>query len=187
VLKQAPATVNSALAAIDDLCLRQGLGPANAARADLPTIAPRALDKRDAVRFLRAVESCRSPRDRALALTPFYAGTRIAETVALDVEDVRLSARKGILRVYGKGGKVREIPLHAKLRDALTDWLEERQAWPGADIPALYLNQRGGRLSTKGAHDIITTIAATAQLDDQITAHTLRHTFATRLVRGGQT
>ncbi len=185
VLKRAPATINNALAAIDDLYLRCGLGPANAARAELPTIPPRALDKRAAVRFLRAVESCHSPRDRALALTPFYAGTRIAETVALDIDDVRLSARKGILRVYGKGEKVREIPLHAKLRDALTDWFEERQDWPGANTLALYLNQRGGRLSAKGAHDIITTIAATAQLEDEITAHTLRHTFATRLVRGG--
>jgi site-specific recombinase XerD len=184
VLKRAPATVNNALAAIDDLYLRTGIGPANATRADLPTIAPRALDKRAAVRFLRAVESCHSPRDRALALTPFYAGTRIAETVALDIDDVRLSARKGILRVYGKREKVREIPLHAKLRDALTDWLQERQDWPGANTPALYLNQRGGRLSATGAHDIITTIAATAQPDDAITAHTLRHTFATRLVRG---
>jgi site-specific recombinase XerD len=47
------------------------------------------------------------------------------------------------------------------------------------------LNQRGGRLSVKSAHDIITTIAAAAGLeDDDITAHVLRHTFATRLVRG---
>ena len=50
---------------------------------------------------------------------------------------------------------------------------------------ALFLNQRGGRLSVKGAHDIITAIAAAAGLeDDEITAHVLRHTFATRLVRG---
>lgn len=184
VLKRAPATVNSALAAVDDLYLRRGLGPAKAARAELPTIAPRALEKRDAIRFLRAVEGTRSPRDRALALTPFYAGTRLAETVALDLDDVRLSARKGILRVVGKGEKVREIPIHAKLRDALTDWLEERQDWPGANTPALFLNQRGGRLSVKGAHDIITGIAENADLDGQVTAHTLRHTFATRLVRG---
>ena len=50
--------------------------------------------------------------------------------------------------------------------------------------PALYLNQRGGRLSVKGAHDVITTITADPNLDEQLTAHTLRHTFATRLVRG---
>ena len=67
----------------------------------------------------------------------------------------------------------------------LTDWLEARQDWPGATTAALYLNQRGGRLSVmvNGAHDIITTIAKNAN-HDEITAHTLRHTVATRLVRG---
>jgi site-specific recombinase XerD len=85
---------------------------------------------------------------------------------------------------YGKGEKVREIPLHSTLCEALADWLKEREDWPGAGTPALYLNQRGGRLSVKGVHDVITTIAADANLDEQLTAHTLRHTFATRLVRG---
>jgi integrase/recombinase XerC len=53
------------------------------------------------------------------------------------------------------------------------------------DSPALFLNQRGQRLSVRGAHDIITSIAAAAGLDDDTTVHTLRHTFATTLVRGG--
>jgi len=137
------------------------------------------------VRFLREVQKCPSPRDRAIALVPFYAGTRIAEITGLDVDDVRLSARKGILRILGKGEKIREIPIHPDLRSALTDWIDERADWPGANTPALFLNQRGARLTVRGAHDIITTIATTAGLeDDDITAHILRHTFATRLVRG---
>lgn len=49
------------------------------------------------------MQGCRSPWDKALVLVPFYAAARLAETVALDVNDVRLSARKGILRIYGKG------------------------------------------------------------------------------------
>jgi integrase len=54
-----------------------------------------------------------------------------------------------------------------------------------ADTPVLFLNQRGGRLSVKGAHDIITKVATAAGLEDHdITAHVFRHTFATRLVRG---
>jgi site-specific recombinase XerD len=62
----------------------------------------------------------------------------------------------------------------------------ERAEWPGAnDTTALFLNQRGQRLSVRGAHDIITGIAAAAGLDDDTTVHTLRHTFATTLVRGG--
>src|ERR1019366_5566438 len=60
-------------------------------------------------------------------------------------------------------------------------------AAPGSakDSPALFLNQRGQRLSVRGAHDIITGIAAAAGLDDDTTVHILRHTFATALVRGG--
>ena len=58
--------------------------------------------------------------------------------------------------------------------------------WPGAkDAPALFLNQRGHRLSAKGAHDVITGIADRGGLDDHVTAHVLRHSFATTLVRGG--
>ena len=185
VLKRQPATVNNALAAIDDLYIRRGLGPASATRADLRVSAPRALSKRAAVRFLRAVQASPSPRDQAIALIPFYAGTRIAEIVGLDVDDVGRSARKGVLRVYGKGARVREIPIHPQLRKALTGWLDERPDWPGADNPALFLNQRGARLSARGAHDIITAIARDAGLDDDTTTHVLRHTFATRLVRGG--
>jgi len=187
VLKRKPATVNNALAAIDDLYSRRGLGPANAARVEVPAAAPRALGERAQVRYLRAVAARPSPRDQAVALVPFYAGARIAETVALDVVDLRVSARKGTMRIYGKGQRVREVPIHAQLRGALTAWLHERSEWPGAgDTPALFLNQRGARLSVKAAHDIITGIADDAGLaDDEITAHVLRHSFATTLVRGG--
>jgi integrase/recombinase XerC len=97
---------------------------------------------------------------------------------------VRLSARKAILRIYGKGDRVREVPIHRKLRKVLEDWSAERKDWPGADRPALFLNQRGERLSAKGAHDIITGIAERAGLDDHIASHVLRHTFAATLVRG---
>jgi site-specific recombinase XerD len=186
VLKRKPATINNALAAVDDLYIRRGLGPAHAKRMEIPDTAPRALDRKAQIRYLRAVQASPSPRDQALALVPFYAGTRIAETVALDVDDVRLSARKGTLRILGKGDRVREIPIHPSLRKALVDWLHERNDWPGAtDSPALFLNQRGNRLSTKGAHDVITRTAERAGLDDHVTAHALRHSFATTLVRGG--
>jgi integrase/recombinase XerC len=122
-----------------------------------------------------------------LALLPFYAGLRIAETVALDLDDIALSARKGTLRVRGKGATVRELPIHPQLRAELALWLDERPNWPGAGTsPALLLKRRGGRLSVRGASNIIATIAANVGLDDEaITAHVGRHTFATTLVRGG--
>jgi site-specific recombinase XerD len=186
VLKRSPATVNGALAAVDDFYTRRGLGPARAKRAEVPATAPRALGPKGQIRYLRAVQACGSARDRALALVPFYAGTRIAETVALDVDDVRLSAREGTARVLGKGQRQREIPIHPQLRTALAEWLAERSTWSRAGMnPALFLNRRGGRLTARGAHDVITGFAAQAGLDDHVTAHVLRHSFATTLVRGG--
>jgi integrase/recombinase XerC len=187
VAKQAPATINNALSAIDDFYTRRGLGPATAERLDLPTQAPRSLDAKAALRWLRAIRAEPAPRDRVLALLPVYAGLRIAETIGLDVDDVRLSARKGSLRVRGKGSTVRTVPVHPQLRADLQLWLDERPDWPGANqCPALLLNRSHGRLSTRGASGIIRRIAADAGLDDEhITAHIGRHTFATTLIRGG--
>lgn len=77
-------------------------------RLDLPQRVPRALDARDVTRWLRTVERWLNPRDRALALIPFYAGLRLGEVVALDLDDIRLSARKGLIVVrMGKGGGYR--------------------------------------------------------------------------------
>ena len=167
------------------MCLRRGLGASNIDRDDLPRQAPRALEEKARIRWLRAVEQVTSPRDRCIALIPYYAGARISEVVRLDTGDVRRSARKGVLRIYGKGNKVREVPIHAKLRPGLEQWLTERAAWPGADTsPALFLNTKGGRLSARAAGGIIAAIAEQAALDDDPTAHVLRHTFATSLVRG---
>jgi site-specific recombinase XerD len=187
VLKRGNATVNNALAAVDDFYTRTGLGPARADRLDLPTLAPRALDDKAILRWLRAVRSAPSARDRALALTPFYAGCRIAEAARLDLDDIARSARKGSIRFYGKGGKPREMELHPQLREAYTEWIDrERPDWPGAATnPAVFLNHRGGRLSARAASTVFSSMLNTAGLDDHATAHVLRHTFATRLVHGG--
>jgi hypothetical protein len=184
VLKRAPATVNSALAAVDDLYLRRGLGPAKAARAELPTIAParlRSATRSGSCALSSALARRVIGRSRLPRSTPGPGSPRPSHSTSTTSAS---PPQRHPARVVGKGEKIREIPIHPKLRDALGDWLEERQDWPGANTPALYLNQRGGRLSVKGAHDIITGIAESANLDEHITAYTLRHTFATRLVRG---
>jgi hypothetical protein len=79
------------------------------------------------------VEAWPGARDRALALLPLYADTRIAGIRALDVADVRLSARKGGLHLVGKGVKSWTVPVHAKLREVLAAWLAERPTHRGAD------------------------------------------------------
>jgi integrase/recombinase XerC len=98
---------------------------------------------------------------------------------------VRLSGRKGTLRVHGKAATLRELPIHPQLRSDLQLWLDGRPDWPHAQTnPALLLNRRGARLITRGASAIIITTTA-AGLDDKVTAHIGRHTFATTLIRGG--
>ncbi len=185
--KRSVRYVNNALAALDDFHLRRGLGKANIAREDIPKTAPKAMDTNAQIRWLRAIEAWPRPRDRALALLPFYAGLRIGDAVALDVPDVRISARKGVLVVYGKGGKVREVPIHPQLRQPLLTWLDERRTWPGAiSGKALFLNRRGGRLSARAASTVFTAIATAAGLEEATTAHIGRHTFVTQLIRGGE-
>lgn len=107
--------------------------------------------------------------------------------MALNVDDVATSARKGVLRVYGKGGRVREQQLHSQLREALTTWTDTRAGWPGAVATrVLFLNRRGQRLSTRRiANDVFAKIAAEADLEETATAHVLRHTLAPTLIRGG--
>ena len=150
VLKRSNATINNALAAVDDFYTRTGLGPAAVQRLDLAPLAPRALIGRAVTRWLRAAGTVESARDRALILTPFYAGARNGETVTLDLDDVRLSTRKGNVRFYGKGAKPRQVELHPQLREAYTARLDERTGWPGAGATtAFFLNRRGGRLSAR--------------------------------------
>ncbi|MET8051551.1 tyrosine-type recombinase/integrase [Streptosporangium sp. NPDC005286] len=185
--KRSVRYVNNALAALDDFHLRRGLGKADISREDIPKTAPKAMNAPAQIRWLRAIENWPHLRDRALALLPFYAGLRVGDAVALDVPDVRISARKGLLIVYGKGGKIREVPIHPQLRQPLLYWLDERRTWPGAaTTKALLLNRRGGRLSARAASAIFTAIAQAAGLEDPTTAHISRHTFVTQLIRGGE-
>jgi site-specific recombinase XerD len=186
VAKRATATVNKHLAALQDFYLWRGLGPPQGVkRHQVPRHAPKALDSRAKLRYLRAVEAWPRPRDRAVALLPLYAGTRIAEIRALDVADVRLSARKGQLHLVGKGEKSRTVPVHPKLREALAAWLTERPARPGAGSAALFTSSRGTRMTTDAIADVIAAITTAAGLDDRVTSHVLRHTFGTELTRRG--
>ena len=183
---QAPATINIALAAVDDFYLRRGMGRTGTKRVHVPPARPQPLDRPAQLRWLRAVQACPSARDRALADIPFYAGCRIAEVVRVDVGDLDVARPQGILTIRGRGrDRVREVPIHPRLRTDLDLWLAERHIWPGADTnPALFLNHRGGRLSVRGARNVIAGIADAAGLG-AATAQVLRQTFAATLVSGG--
>ncbi|MFD2355880.1 tyrosine recombinase XerC [Nonomuraea ferruginea] len=190
--RRAPNTIDTYLSAIDDFYSRRNLGKPQAPRErDSLRTAPRALDTRRTRRYIHHVQFTASPRDKAIALLPYYAGLRISEVVGLDLADVRLSAGKGELRIRGKGrddGKTRLLPVHPGLSQALTDWLAARADWKRAGThAALFLNHRGGRLSDRAARDIITGFGDAVGLGDDpaepFSPHVLRHTFATQLIR----
>jgi site-specific recombinase XerD len=89
------------------------------------------------------------------------------------------------VHLVGKGEKSRTVPVHPKLREALSAWLAERPSKPGADSAALFTSARGTRLTTDAIADVIDAITSAAVLDDHVTSHVLRHTFGTELTRSG--
>lgn len=184
-LKMQPTSVNSALTAIDHFYQFLGVEKAKVKREDLPQLAPRALTKEEQKRFVRAAERCRRPKDRAVAMLLFYTGIRIGECAALDVDDVSVVGRKNRVTIRsGKGDKYRQVPLHTEAVDALTSWLAKRvEQFKGKKIEdALFINPQGRRMSTASLDLIVRKIGRDCGLS--LSAHILRHTLLTNLVRG---
>jgi site-specific recombinase XerD len=188
-----PTTVNQALAAIDALYRSLNMGRPDVRREALAQVAPRALAQDAQRRFLRSVERCPSSRDRAIATLFLYTGLRLSELAALDVGDVSVSPRRGRLRVaLGKGDAYREVPLNSACRSALDEWSAAREkqvealAEKDADLAAteaLWLARGGGRLGTRAIDLVVRRLAADAGLE--MSAHVLRHTCVTNLIRSG--
>ena len=177
----APASVNQALAAIDNFYRSLGAGRPDVPREDLPQLAPRALEEDEQRRFLRAVEASPSPRDRAIATVFFYTALRLSELAALELVDVSLTARRGMVRVRaGKGDAYREVPLNSACRKALDEW---SQARPAGEVEALWLSRQGTGMSSRAIDLVIRRLAKDAGLE--LSAHTLRHTAVTNLIRSG--
>lgn len=143
---------------------------------------------RDEVARLLAQPSGREPaalRDRALLETMYACGLRASEAVSLELGELDLEA--GMLRTHGKGAKERLVPVGSGARTALGEWLASgRQALVGdRDERRVFVNLRGGGLTRQGLYKIVRRHARAAGLDDRMSPHTLRHTFATHLLAGG--
>jgi integrase/recombinase XerD len=196
--------------------LADGLAPADPARAVRPPAPPRRLPKAITVpeieRLLAAAGGgpaggadghgggaggpAGQLRDRALLELLYATGARISEAVGLDVDDLDLSPEKraaavpAAVRLAGKGGKERVVPVGSYARTALEAYLiRARPALAartacGSPSAAVFLNARGGRLTRQGAWGALRAAAARAGLTD-ISPHTLRHSFATHLLDGG--
>lgn len=178
-----PSSVNLALAALDSFYGYLGLGRPVVRREELPAKAPRALSVEQQRRVLRMAEHA-SARDRAIVVLLLYTALRLAELVALDVDDARTSARKGVVIVRsGKGDAFREVPLNALARQVLEEWLAERKRLAGAGERALFIGRGGRRLAKRSVDDVVRGIGKDAGV--RLSAHVLRHTCLTGMVRQG--
>jgi integrase/recombinase XerC len=158
----------------------------------LPKTLPRALTLSDTERLLDAQDEGFVPeRERALFELLYASGLRVSEAAGLDLDDVDFAAR--LVRVTGKGNKERIVPFGAAAADALDDYLPSRaalrhRAGPEGDGDGrepLFVNARGGRLTTRSMARLLKRRLRAAGLPAEISPHALRHTFATHLLQAG--
>ncbi|MGN4126005.1 site-specific tyrosine recombinase XerD [Lysinibacillus sphaericus] len=125
-------------------------------------------------------------RDVAMLELLYGSGVRISELIALDLADIHLTM--GFVRVFGKGGKERIIPLGKSALTALSAYLDGARGQLQGKYPktdAFFINQRGKRLTRQGCWKLMKEHALKAGIQHELTPHTLRHSFATHLVENG--
>lgn len=159
----------------------------------VPSGLPKALSEDEIASLLDGVAGDRpvDRRDRAMLEVLYGTGLRIAELVGLSLADVDLDG--GLLRAFGKGRKERVVPLGRLARQSLESWFDpggrpamEPARWARrGDAEAVFLNQRGGRLSRQGAWLVIKGRADAVGLGSRVWPHVLRHSCATHMLERG--
>jgi integrase/recombinase XerD len=148
---------------------------------------PKVLSRGDVDQLLGSPKGTTPPalRDRALLELMYACGLRASEAVDLELGDLDLEA--GVLRARGKGSKERLVPVGRTAIAAVTVYLQRgRPALVGAtDERHLFVNRRGQGLTRQGLYKIVQRHARAVGLQDKMSPHTLRHTFATHLLAGG--
>lgn len=124
-------------------------------------------------------------RDKAMLELLYASGMRVSELVSLNLDDIDLKG--GSVRCLGKGNKERLVPIYQQAANVVDEYITQvRVNLVHSDTEqALFVNQRGDRLTRQGLWQILKAYAKSAGLSKQITPHTLRHSFATHMLRGG--
>lgn len=187
-----PATVNRRLAALRRFftwALAAGKATEDPTRlvkgAKSAPRGPRSIPKRDVDRLVRMAEKDTSSgagkRNLAIITTLRHTGLRVGELCGLKTRYVDISERKGAVRVWGKGGRYRVVPLNLDARRAIADYLAVR---PLATSDHLFIGQRGEALKPQGVELIVAKYARLAGLED-VTPHVLRHSLARHMLDAG--
>ncbi len=132
-----------------------------------------------------------SSRDRAILELLYSTGVRVAELVSRNIEDLDFESE--MLRVTGKGNKQRLVPVGRPALEAIRQWLPEREniinkrkdKGQQVEFEPIFINNRGGRLTTRSIERFVAKYATRAGLRQTVTPHALRHSFATHLLEMG--
>ena len=130
-------------------------------------------------------------RDRAILELLYSTGVRVAELVSRDIDDLDFDAE--MLRVTGKGNKERLVPVGRPALEAISTWFDDRRKLAAErllknrqiDDDAIFLNARGGRLTTRSVERFVVKYGERAGIKQVVTPHALRHSFATHLLEMG--
>lgn len=195
----APSSVARALVAVRSFhrfCVDEGLltvDPSDQVGGPrVPQGIPKALTEPEVEALLGAVvgETARALRDRGIVESLYATGVRISELVGLDRGDLDLEG--GVMRVLGKGGKERIVPVGRSAREALAVYLADgrpelvkQDRRSRSDAEAMFLNARGGRLSRQSCWKIVRTAGERAGLGGKLSPHVLRHSCATHMLDHG--
>jgi len=195
--RYAKATVARKVAAVKSFCtflLDHGDLQSNPAtqvdspRAPKPVPKPMTTSEVDLLlQEPRKYDSPEAVRDTAMLELMYATGMRVTELVSLNLDSLHLDPPPSWIRCLGKGGKERTIPVHEQAIEALTAYLDDARPALLKSRPhqALFVNRRGERLTRQGFWLILKGYAKSAGIDSHVTPHTLRHSFATHLLRGG--
>lgn len=200
LISSSVARVLAGVRGLHKFWLLENITPGDVAAAVKPPKSPRNLPKAITVDQIEKLLAAAGPdpadeaamaadpvrvRDRAMLELLYATGARISELINLDLDDL---VDPTLVRLFGKGSKERIVPVGGYAQRALDAYLVRTRptlVGQGKGTPALFLNQRGGRLSRQSAWQIISEAARVAELPGEISPHTFRHSFATHLLEGG--